>query len=88
MGVLSTFTNVSALSLGANAAGCIAHGLPTTPDWANYQPVSPGDPSVGVYGGAGVCLVTRGASGLYFHNTGGSATPGEAVAQFCHALIR
>lgn len=87
MGVLATFTNVSALSLGANAAGCLAHGLPTTPDWAVYQPTAPAAPSPGLYGTL-VCLVTRGASGLYFHNTGGSATPGESVSQFVHSFIR
>ena len=80
MPVLGTYTFVAALSVAGNAAACVAHGLPTLPDWAVYQPT-------GTIGAA-VCLVTRGVSGLYYHNTGGSAPPGEATAQFVHSVIR
>jgi len=80
MAVLATFTNVSALSLAGRASGCIAHGLPTQPDWAFYQPTS----SIGAL----VTLVTRESAGLWWHNTGGSATPGESVSKFEHSLVR
>ena len=80
MPVLGTYTFVGALSLAGNAAGCVAHGLPTQPDWAIYQPTT----SIG----AAVALVTRAAAGVWYHNTGGSATPGEAVAQFVHSISR
>lgn len=80
MAVLATYTAVTALSIAGNAAGCFAHGLPTTPDWAVYQPT--------LTVGAAVNLVTRAAAGLYFFNTGGSACAGEVTAQFVHSLIR
>lgn len=80
MGVLGTYTNVTALSLAGNSAGCFAHSLPTQPDWAFYQPTATL--------GAAVCLVTRGTAALYWFNTGGSATPGESVAQYVHSIIR
>lgn len=80
MPVLATFTNVTALSIGANTAGCLAHSLPTQPDWAVYQPTATF--------GALVALVTRAAAGLWWHNSSGSATPGESIAQFVHSIQR
>ena len=80
MPLLGTYTFVGALSIAGNAAGCVAHSLPTQPDWAIYQPLATM--------GAAVCLVTRANAGVYFHNTGGSATPGEALTQFVHSIIR
>jgi len=80
MALLGTYTYAATLSVAGNAAACVAHGLPTLPDWAVYQPTGTT--------GAAVCLVTRGADALYFHNSGGSATGGEAVAQFVHSIIR
>ena len=80
MGVLATFTNVTTLSIAANTAGCLAHSLPTTPDWAVYQAT--------LTLGAAVGLVTRAAASCYFHNSGGSGTPGEMIAQFVHSVQR
>lgn len=80
MAVLGTFTNVTTLCLAGNAAGCLAHSLPTQPDWAVYQ-------ATGTIG-ALPCLVTRGAAALWWHNAGGSATPGESISQFVHSIQR
>lgn len=80
MPVLGTFTNVSTLSLGGNALGCLAHSLTGQPDWAVYQ-------TTGSLTGS-VSLFTREATALVYYNSGGSAVSGEAIAQIVHPIIR
>jgi hypothetical protein len=80
MPVLATFTFVGALSIAGASDGCIAHGLPTQPDWVTYQSTLSHGSTVG--------LVTRANAGVWLHNEGGSPVPGEVIAQFCHSIIR
>lgn len=80
MALLGTFTDVTVLCLAGNASGCLAHGLPTQPDWAVYQPTG----TIGAL----ACLVTRGNSAIWWFNAGGSATPGQSISQFVHSIQR
>lgn len=74
-----TFVGAQCISGGFNTA-CIAHGLPTQPDWAIFQGMSSF--------GAAVSVVSRTAAIVWLMNTGGSAVAGEVVAQFVHSVVR
>ena len=84
MGVLSTFTYTGAASM-ANGPTCIAHGLPTTPDWAVFVPVG------AIAANAlslPVQLTSRGTVGVMGRNPNGAGLNAELVAQFVHSIQR
>jgi hypothetical protein len=78
MAVLGTYTNAGQQSL-ANGANSIAHGLPTTPDFAYTiakQAIS-----------LPLTLDSRGASVVVFRNPN-TAIDAEIYAQWVHTKIR
>jgi len=80
MPVLATYTFVGVLSVAANAQACVAHGLPTQPDWAIYQ-------GTGSFA-ALVSVVSRTATALWAYNSGGNAVQGDLAAAFVHSIVR
>lgn len=91
MPLLSTYTYAGAASLtgggGAGAAAnCIAHGLPTTPDWAVSVPVGPliGPAPLSIP----LVLATRTPIFVGVMNDNGTGVNAEMVAQFVHSMIR
>lgn len=80
MPALGTYTFVGVLSCAANAQACVAHGLPTQPDWAIYQ-------GTGSFA-ALVSVISRTDAALWVYNSGGNPVQGEITAQFVHSLIR
>ena len=87
MAVLATYTAVTALSIAGNAAGCFAHGLPTTPDWASF--IYAGDastPSIPLH------LVSRTTRAVIVQESNvpvdGLPVRAEIVAQFVHSVAR
>lgn len=80
MPLLATYTFVGVLSMAGRAQGCIAHGLPTQPDWAIYT-------GTGSFA-ALTSIISRTNAAVWAFNSGGTAVQGETVAQFVHSLIR
>ena len=79
MPLLGTFIYAGAFCLAAGAANCFAHGLPTTPDFVSYTPIT-----------ASVTrpnLTTRGATGVNMNHAGGDQN-GEVFAPAFHSIIR
>jgi len=78
--LLGTYIDVSTVSLAGYSMVCVAHSLPTVPDYAVYQ---------GTYTmGAAVGLVSRGAAMVIWFNSGGTSVPGEQLLLFAHSIIR
>lgn len=80
MALLGTYLDVATVSLGGASTVCVAHSLPSRPDFAAYQ-------STSTFGGA-VALLSRGNTAVVWYNSGGSSTPGEQLLMFVHSLIR
>ena len=83
MAVLGTFTAVTNTCL-ANGVNCVAHGLPTTPDWANYLPVGTG---AAAPASVPLHLISRSNVAILFGN-GNPGINAEFVAQFVHSIMR
>lgn len=80
MALLGTYMDVAVVSLAAYSLICVAHSLPTRPDWAGYT---------GLYTiGNVTSLVSRADNAAIWFNSGGSAVPGEQVLIFAHSIIR
>ena len=78
MALLGTFLNTGVFSLG-NGVNCLAHSLPTTPDFATYFPITA---TLTVPN-----LNSRNATSVNYNNQG-SAINGEAAAFAFHSIIR
>ena len=85
MPLLATYTYAGAASL-ASGGSCIAHGLPTQPDWAYAIPISAaGAPASG---SIPIGLVTLTDDTVALVNPNGTAVNAEMVVQFVHAISR
>ncbi len=80
MALLGTYIDVAVVSFAGNSLVCVAHSLPTRPDFAVYQSL--------LTHGTIVALVSRGDTAAIWYNPGGSSVPGEQMLFFCHSLIR
>jgi hypothetical protein len=60
-------------------AGCIAHGLPSTPEWASWTPRATTPATIPI-------LVTMDPTALVF--SAGAAAEGVGFAVFAHSIIR
>ena len=80
MALLGTYIDVATVSLAAVSLVCVAHSLPTRPDYAGYQAL--------VTHGAAVSLLSRGNTAVVWYNSGGSAVPGEHFLIFAHSIVR
>ena len=60
-------------------AGCIAHGLPSTPDFATWMPRATTPATIPI-------LATMNQTAVVF--SAGAAIDGHGVAEFLHSLIR
>ena len=78
MGLLGTYIHAGLFSIGA-AATCVAHGLPSTPDWIGYIPITSNTT-------ANIVLLTRGSAAIVL--SAAQAVQGEVFAIFAHSLIR
>lgn len=78
MGLLGTYIYAGLFSLGS-AATCVAHGLPSTPDWVGYTPITSNTTAT-------IVLLTRGATAVVL--SASQAVQGEIFAPFCHSVIR
>ena len=77
-----TYTNSGAACIGAGLT-CFAHGLPTTPDFAIFAPITDGT--------ANVCLpvkLTRGAAHVAINGALANGTGADALFQVFHSIIR
>ena len=79
MPLLGTFIYAGAFCLAAGAANCFAHGLPTTPDFVAYTPITTATtrPNLATRGATGVCVTHVGAD-----------MNGEVLAPAFHSIIR
>ena len=84
MALLGTFINAGVMCLPAGA-GCIAHGLPTTPDFSTWMPRNAGAAAGGVDTGV-VVLVTANATALVF--SANNVRSGEVFSAVFHSVIR
>lgn len=80
MALLGTYIDVAVVSLAGYSLVCVAHSLPSRPDWAGYT-------SLYTIGHA-VALVSRGDTAVVWFNSGGSSVPGEQFLPFAHSIIR
>lgn len=80
MALLGTYIDVATVSLAGNSLVCVAHSLPTRPDYAVYQSL--------LTHGTIVSLVSRGDTAAVWYNPGGSSVPGEQILVFAHSLVR
>ena len=80
MALLGTYIDVAVISLAAYSLLCVAHTLPTRPDWAGHT---------GLYTiGNVTSLISRGDTAAVWFNSGGSAVSGEQMLLFAHSIIR
>ena len=80
MALLGTYIDVAVVSLAGYSTVCVAHSLPTRPDWCGYT-------SLYTIGHA-VSLLSRGDTAAIWFNSGGSSVPGEQILLFSHSIIR
>ena len=85
MPLLATYTFAGAASL-ASGNNCLAHGLPTQPDWGYIIPVSAA--GAAAPSSIPIGLVSMTNAHAVWANPNGTAVNAEMVAQFVHAIGR
>ena len=80
MALLGTYIDVAVVSFAGYSLVCVAHSLPSRPDWCSYT-------SLYTIGNV-VALVSRGDTAAIWFNSGGSSVPGEQFLLFAHSIVR